>query len=141
MKKEDIINKLEDFAKKNNPYLYGSHTISKPCLHSEAWRTGGVGGGSCWDDGEGEDPHYELDSDNPETITILEQFLEEFYPHLSLSQYKGLMLHVRSDDWSEYEYYGNYTNYECAYITFEDIAEYLVNLKNPKLSKSYRKQG
>jgi hypothetical protein len=139
MKKEDIISKLEVFAKKNNPYLSGGHDIGKPCLHSEAWRTGGVGGGSCWDDGT-EDVHYELDSEGSETITILEEFLEEFYPHLSLSQYKGLMLHIMNDDWSEPEYYGNYTNYECAYITFEDIAEYLVKLKEPQLLKSYRKK-
>lgn len=138
MDKKDILAQLETFAEKKNPYLSGLHKISTPCLHSEAWRTGGVGGGSCWDDGT-EDVHYELGSDNPETIENLENFLEEFYPNMSLSQYKDLMSHLQTDDWSDHEYYGNYTNYMCSYITLEDIANFLVNLKLPK-SVKYQKR-
>jgi hypothetical protein len=145
MEKEDVLTALEDYLKKDgHPYLSGS--IDKlngvdlkdfKGLVSESWRTGGVGGGSCWDEGD-EDPHYELVEEESEPIKALEKFLEEFYPHLSISQYKEIMQHVQTEYWTDYEYYGNHTDYACRYITFESIANTLVNLKKPTNTKIYR---
>ncbi len=143
MEKEDVLKALKDFQEKEcNPYLYGGFSFKIDCLHSEAWVTGGVTGGSCYDEGDSgdgsyTDPHYDREPEEPNTIENLEKFLREFYPDLSLSQYNELMAHVKTEDWSEYEYYGNYTNYECAYITFDDIVNYFVNMNKPKLVKSY----
>jgi len=145
MEKQDVLKALEEFqAKNSNPYLYGSKYFKEPCFHSESWVTGGVGGGSCWDEGDNgdgsyQDPHYDRESEEPVPIVLLENFLREYYPDLSLSQYRDLMSHVQTTDWGENEYYGNYTNYECSYIKFEDIANYFVSLNKPKIvKKGYR---
>lgn len=145
MEKEDVIQALEAYLKKDgHPYLSGSldkingvELKDFKGLVSEAWRTGGVGGGSCWDEGD-EDPHYELGEEESEPIKALENFLEEFHPNLSLSQYKEIMQHVNTEYWTDYEYYGNHTDYACHYITFENIAKALVNLKKPQTMKIYR---
>jgi hypothetical protein len=146
MEKEDVFKAIDAYLKKDcNPYLSGSpgnlggKNLKKEFkgFHSEAWRTGGIGGGSCWDEGD-EDPHYELGEEESEPINTLEEFLKDFYPHLSLSQYKELMHHVRTEYWSEYEYYGNHTDYACHYITSDDIANFLVNLKKTQPIKLYR---
>jgi transcriptional antiterminator len=139
MEKKDVLKALKNYLKTTdcNPYLSGSHKIDKLCFHSESWVTGGVGGGSCWDTGE-EDHHYELSEQQSQSIECLEQFLEEFYPHLSLSQYQELIYKVKNEYWTENEYYGNYTNYRCAYITFEDIADFFANLNKPETLSIYR---
>lgn len=137
MEKEDVMKALESFSKNNcNPYLSGYKPYTKDqslnkikCFHSEEWAVGGRSGGSCWNDGA----HRNVEAEEPKPIELLEAFLEEFYPCLNLAQYKGLTNKIETEEWCDSEYYGNYTNFECAYIKFDDIAEYLVNIKKPKL--------
>lgn len=132
MDKDNIFQALDAFLSKNfNPYLSGyfnksEYSLNKiKCFHSEAWAVGGRTGGSCWNNGANRD----VEQEDSKPIELLENFLEDFYPHLSLAQYKGLTDLIVTESWCDSEYYGNYTYYECSYIEFKAIAEYLVNMK------------
>lgn len=74
--------------------------------------TGGISGGSCWDEGD-EDNHRAYTSYNePEELMQFDTILEHFCPNVTFIQYKNLYRDVvETDSETEYEYYGNSTNY------------------------------
>lgn len=90
------------------------------------WRTGGVGGGSCWDT-SGEDHHYFLDSDTEPEFNELEKILDEFCPNIGRIDYRQLYGKlIERDTESEYEYYGNSTSYATKTVKCRELFEYLV---------------
>lgn len=80
-----------------------SHTIE------QYWRTGGVDGGNCWNDGG----HYALDADpTPTSWPEFDKIIMEYWPDITFMQYRAMIqplivYHERT----EYEYYGNNTKY------------------------------
>jgi len=110
------IETLEDFEKNifeidNEEYRKGNESF----LISKKWTIGGIGGGSCWDEGdEDHDPHYELEEqDEPEDNTI-EIILKNMLPEISLDSFlekNELWQFWEEDTDLDCEYYGNYTRY------------------------------
>jgi hypothetical protein len=100
-----------------------SNTYYNGTIYSEYWRTGGVGGGSCWD--EGDSHHYALDGDEPIKDWCLDKFLEENYPDVTYLKYKKIQEHIGYAEWTEYEYYGNSTNYARYKLDLKKLYEIL----------------
>lgn len=137
MKKENILEILAQFQKESgnrNPYLNGYHPSfysSEPDLNdfkgfiSEPWIVGGRSGGNCWNDRA--DINVEIE--DSKDIILLDKFLEQYIPKISFLQYKKLTRLIKHQEWRENEYYGNYNNYKCAYIFFEDIADCLSKIE------------
>lgn len=84
---------------------------------SEIWCVGGVGGGNCWTD----DGHYDLAADPEPDLEVLDKILERAAPNITYLQYKKLSKMIKTEDYSQNEYYGNYTNYRKKYISVDDI--------------------
>lgn len=110
-------------------HLYPKDKAKKPItledyLYNE-WCTGGISGGSCWDDGS--DDHHYATSGEPETdFTDLDAILEGLCPNLSFLQYKKLTSAIiKTDSRTEHEYYGNSTNYATKMVKLGDLYEKL----------------
>lgn len=86
-------------------------------------KTGGVSGGSCWDDS---DPQP-FSNDYDDTFTIFEQFIENalFAKKIAYTDYKKLTRLVKSFNRCETEYYGNYRDYLVKYIEVKDLYDFL----------------
>lgn len=91
------------------------------------WRTGGVSGGSCWD--EGESRHYPVSGEPEPDFTDLDAVLEALCPNIPYLQYKKLLPLIKSDERTEYEYYGNSTTYGFKVLKLSDLYNELVKLK------------
>lgn len=98
-------------------------------LYSE-WTVGGIGGGSCWDDGTGRDPHYSIQGEVEPEFTAIDAVLFEVCPNLSFLQYRKLMADVmKTDMYTIGEYYGNSTSYACKSISLRDLFNKLIEMK------------
>lgn len=87
------------------------------------WSTGGVGGGSCWDDSKN---YTYTNSDPVPELTSLDLILEAIKPDLTFLQYKRLVAAVQQhDSWKEDEYYGNSTDYVCKKVRLRDLFDFL----------------
>lgn len=95
---------------------------------SQSWRTGGLGGGSCWDTGDG-DNHYALDSDEPPTEwAFLDEILSLYWQDIPYLLYrKHILPLINTKTYSVGEYYGNYTNHAIRYIKLEELFTLLKN--------------
>lgn len=87
------------------------------------WVTGGQTGGNCWGDSAdqavGSDPEPELE--------LLDQFLEEICPTLTLRQYRELVSAVVTrDSYTDYEYYGNYTTKGTKTVSYKALYREMV---------------
>lgn len=102
--------------------LFTEEELSENKIVSDRWITGGLGGGSCWD--EGEDRHYSIKADTPLEFNRFDELLEKLVPDLSFFKYKRLKskcVELKSD--CDDDYYGNYTNHafwECNLKTLYD---------------------
>lgn len=99
--------------------------IDENCVVYKGWRTGGIGGGSCWGDGG----HFALDGDVEPEFTALDNILSKICPNITFLQYKQIMCATQSFDETEYEYYGNSTKYKYVYISMKDLYDQLVTLR------------
>ena len=86
--------------------------------------TGGVSGGSCWDESDPQ-PYFNHEA-MPEFINFY-KLLELTVPTLGFLQVK-IMEHelIHSFDYTDYEYYGNCTEYSIKYAKLSDIYNWLV---------------
>ena len=91
----------------------------------KTWETGGVSGGSCWESSNPK-PYYNSATE-PDWYT-LDKILEEFCPSISYLQYKKLAAKEKHKTYTEYEYYGNNTEYEVKYLYLQDIYDVLVEM-------------
>lgn len=90
--------------------------------------TGGVHGGSCWDNS---DPRpYSSSYEDPE-IPELDTILETVCPKLTFLAYKRLMREVEIERLGEtvHEYYGNYTEYVYKAVKVGKLYETLVAME------------
>ena len=95
----------------------------------EDWRTGGISGGSCWDDGESGDPHYAIEGDKEPEFNTIDKILLAICPNLSYLQYKTLVTIIKEDSYAVNEYYGNCTYYAYKYVSLRDLFDKLVEMK------------
>lgn len=84
------------------------------------WCTGGITGGNCWSEGG----HRSYVSDDEER-SELDRVLEIFYPNITFLEYRNLDLAHRGS-YSEYEYYGNSTDYAFKYVKVKDLYDWLI---------------
>lgn len=92
------------------------------------WCSGGISGGSCWDDGK-EDNHYATRGESEPEFTSLDNILNEICPNITYLQYKKLIAEViKEDGYTECEYYGNSTNHSYKTILIKDLYEALKEL-------------
>lgn len=90
------------------------------------WRTGGMSGGSCWDDGDS-DPHYPLSSEAEDPFNELDQILMLVAPSITFMQYKKLCADVvKYENYTNNEYYGNFTEYSVKTVDLKELHEWLV---------------
>jgi hypothetical protein len=86
------------------------------------YETGGVSGGSCWD------------SSNPQPYTvsrpdsefeILDFLLSKLNPRISFLEYKELEKQINQEDKTDYEYYGNRTEYVVLSLPLQVIYDHI----------------
>lgn len=117
--RQPVINQRERYGNKGWKAEYGPEQIQSK------WRSGGQGGGSCWD--EGPSRHYPIDGDLEPEFTELDDTLAEFCPQISFIQYKQLCSKlIKQGSETENEYYGNYTIYSTKTIKCRELFDYLV---------------
>lgn len=129
MEKAELLEELEGYLVANpNPYTYARLTRDEyfdgnefKGFISETWTVGGMTGGSCWNSGA----DTPVDVEESKDLTLLDDFLESRMPELSFVKYRNLLKLVKTLEWSRGEYYGNYYEYKCRYISFEDIVDFL----------------
>jgi hypothetical protein len=96
------------------------------------WETGGVSGGSCWDSSDPQpyDTYTEYPKSDllPRLVCNVLKNLDILIATDSDWDYviEDLQDFVREDDYTEYEYYGNYTNYNILKISLKDLYAYLI---------------
>lgn len=87
---------------------------------SKEWLIGGIGGGSCWDDGSS-NPHYARQADEEPEDESLDLILEVLCPKISFLQYKKLTkenLFIETEKYYN-EYYGNHSEYRIKTLNLE----------------------
>ena len=87
--------------------------------------TGGVSGGSCWEDSDPEP--YETDNTLPDDFPALDCLMQGIRPCLSKQEHKGLLSLVTEDSYTDYEYYGNCTYYRFKMASLPDLYGYLTH--------------
>lgn len=93
------------------------------------WVTGGVTGGSCWDDGGGPDPHESFGGEIEPEFEALDKILTSLSPEISFLKYKAIInACVKIDDRTENEYYGNYTTFRTKKVVLRDLYEKMQEL-------------
>lgn len=85
------------------------------------WRVGGLQGGNCW----GGYADQGVEADNEPDLDTLDHFIEKYFPSLSFLQYKRLMKLIKTDDETNYEYYGNYYIYRYKFLELKDLYDFL----------------
>ena len=114
----------KDWKKRNDQIKMLSQALTDDEFIWLAHETGGVSGGSCWD--ESDPQPYLTDEAMPEFI-IFYKLLELTVPTIGFLQVK-LMEHelIHSMEYTDYEYYGNSTDYSIKYAKVSDIYNWLV---------------
>lgn len=102
---------------------YGASGKTIPQLKlSVEWRTGGTDGGNCWSDGG----HYSIEGDIEPSDWSLETLLEKEFKDILFLDYKELIKnHIKYDNRTYHEYYGNYTEYANKIIYFEAFYNFM----------------
>lgn len=84
--------------------------------------SGGITGGSCWD--EGESRHYAYAS-NDTWDDSLKEVVKEFAPNLTFIQFDQLEQLYQNSERGESEYYGNSTQYQVRTISLKVLYDQL----------------
>ena len=82
--------------------------------------TGGVQGGSCWDNS---DPRPYSTDVNADDNKVLDLYLNEFYPNTTFLKYETIP--VKFENYTESEYYGNCTHFEKYTIDLNELDQHI----------------
>ena len=122
---EDIININKSLDDSWNQGIYkepfGVESIKDYVIY-QRHETGGVSGGSCWDSSDPQ-PYYN-DKKRP-NWDALDEVLKLLCPEITYLKYKGIKNLITSTDETDWEYYGNRTNYDIWYLPLETLYKYL----------------
>lgn len=80
--------------------------------------TGGVSGGSCWEDS---DPRPYYNSFAKREVDHLKNLLDRLDSELLYSDYRKIEALIKTDNHTEYEYYGNCEDYILESINIKDM--------------------
>lgn len=106
------------------PYMIPNNV--KGLVLYQRYETGGVSGGSCWDSSNPQ-PYYNRDSMPP--FKVLDETLRVIAPTLTYLQYKEIEELIVSSEETEYEYYGNCTEYQIKYVEVDSLMRMLNHFK------------
>lgn len=87
--------------------------------------TGGHSGGSCWEDSN---PMVYSTSNSLGRFENLSKVVRATMPDISFMEYEGVLDLVKRDDHTDYEYYGNSTQYACQYVELKELYLYLSDI-------------
>jgi hypothetical protein len=90
------------------------------------YETGGVSGGSCWDSSNPQPYDREPPKDK---FKVLDLVLAELMPNITYLQFKQIDALVKDNEDTEFEYYGNRTNYKAEYIILSELYKLLESFK------------
>jgi hypothetical protein len=82
------------------------------------YETGGYRGGSCWDNSNPQ-PYYE--EPPKDRMKVLDLVLAELCPNITYLQFKKIEEIIHDNFKSEWEYYGNSTDWKIEYIKLSDL--------------------
>jgi len=99
------------------------HIIKEPVIYMR-WELGGYSGGSCWNDNE---PTRYSGEVKP-NFEVLDIVLKELSPNITYLQYKDIEKLIQSDEKSEWEYYGNSTDWGIQFIILSELITLLKTL-------------
>lgn len=98
--------------------------IKEPCVYSR-WPTGGRRGGSCWGY-----TSYRFDEDEPRNKhEVLDIILKRICPIVSYLQFKEIEKLWCNNEDTDYEYYGNSTDYHVDYIPLSNLEKLIESFK------------
>jgi len=89
--------------------------IKEPVVYMR-WITGGMSGGSCW----GDKPEHRGSEKEPKWKT-LNLILQELKPNLTFLEFQEIDELVRSSEYENWGYYGNYTDYTIKFIVLSEL--------------------
>jgi hypothetical protein len=95
--------------------------IKEPVIYMR-WETGGVSGGSCW---ESSNPQPYSNRESKPKFTVLDLVLKKIKPDLTYLEFREVEELVKSSEYTDWEYYGNHTNYEVDFIILSDLYKIL----------------
>ena len=95
--------------------------IKEPVVYMR-WKIGEVSGGSCWDSSNPQ--YYGNDSGCPD-FKVLDLVIKEINPNISYLKYKEIEELIQSSEETEYEYYGNRTDFEMKFVILSELIEKL----------------
>ena len=95
--------------------------IKEPVIYCR-YETGGYSGGSCWDDS---DPQPYSEEPPKDRMKVLELVLKVLKPQISFLEYRMIEGLIHDNSETEYEYYGNSTDWKIEYIKLSDLYEAL----------------
>lgn len=90
-----------------------------------SWCSGGMTGGSCWDDGN-DVRYYPVDASPEEDFYELDEILEKVCPNITYLQFRNLERLITQDSRTEDDYYGNYSVYAIKRLKVDDLWNFLV---------------
>lgn len=126
-KRSDRRHSIQPFDIVSKKELKTGLDLDKHYLHI-GWTTGGISGGSCWDDGE-TDNHYFSTGEPEPNFDELDTTLLNLCPNIGFLQYKQVVNVVKRDEYTETEYYGNCTNYATKSVLLRDLLNKVVELE------------
>lgn len=102
------------------PSMIPTH-IKEPVIYCR-YETGGYSGGSCWD---WSNPQHYTEEPPKDRFKVLEFVLEKLKPSITFLQYKKIEEIVHNNEETEYEYYGNSTDWKVEYIILSELEDFL----------------
>lgn len=99
----------------NQPYKIPTN-INGLVLY-QRYITGGYSGGDCWG---GEASSFTTD-DSISEFTILDDVLEILKPDIKLLEYKEIKKHIKSSEYTNFQYYGNSDHYQIRYLELDKL--------------------
>ena len=121
-----------EYSRRGFQYHSNFCWYNKELVLFNSWRSGGQSGGSCWDTGNEPARHHAISGDPEPSWTDLDNILEHFVPNITLLQFRKLDALFQITDYSESEYYGNYTTYTVKYIKVKDLHQLIQTILQKK---------
>lgn len=96
--------------------------IKEPVIYMR-WETGGVSGGHYDDDYDNPQPYTKTDSEPK--FKVLTMILEKICPNITFLQFQKIEELIMDNRKSQWEYYGNRTDYAIKFIPVSHLLNYL----------------
>lgn len=95
--------------------------IKEPVIYCR-YETGGYSGGNCHDDTE---PQPYTEEPPKDRFKVLDLVLEKLKPNITPVQYKKIEEMIHDNEETEFEYYGNSTDWKVEYIILSELETFL----------------